>query len=606
MNSTSTLQQLDQGMTALGVKPRKLLLPAMLGAIATLSRVAALSSFLPMVHVLFAEGNRLGRLSFLGDYLPLEYFSLPVILSAMIVFFATMGALCSFLSNFLETNILKTAECGLQEKVFQQYLSFGQSYHDRIHISKSAVQMRRIPQQTTRLVSFLCKHLRSSLGFMIYIGGMLILSWQLALVVFACFALYFLAFGGLSSRLEALEAGIENVVDDANVEAQDILSNASLIRHSLTRDQEIRRWGQYTESIATAKRRKQNLASVVDPALNFFGVIILLGVVLGASTVIGAVEAHQAVRYLIFFLFFRRAINAFSKFLRMPGEWGNVQRDLDRFFDVLDDSNKGKVVGGDAEFPALLQDIQLRDLTFHYPGKKKALSRVNATIPHNRFTMVVGPSGSGKSTFIKLMLREYQQQSGDIFYNGISTKKYSTDSILQHTGFLGRDAQLFSNSIEYNLRYGNASVSDSELDCALQAAQCQDIIEKLPQGLQTDMGDHGNLFSSGERQRIALARLLLRREASLLLLDEATSAVDGNSELAIIDSLLSLDNTTIVLVAHRLSAIRADMHVLMFDQGEVVEQGRCDELLSAKGVFRQLWDSQNLSLPTIRVSRETT
>lgn len=598
MSRNGVVENIFRGMEALQVKTRSLLLPGSLGAAATLLRVAALTCFLPLVHGLFSPGNAsLGKLKLLADYLPLETYPLHVVLSVLIILLATAAACCAFASDAIEASLFRSAESRLQEQVFRQYLSFGQPYYDRIHLSTSATQLRRLPLRTTRLISFLSKNIKSSLGLLIYLVGMVVLSWQLSLVVFASLALYLLAFGRLSSRVEEIEARIDSTLDNANEQAQDILANAALVRHSRAQDYEAERWRGFTEQVTQATQAKQQLSGIIDPAINFFGVVILLAVVLGSSTLLGEVQTYEAVRYLLFFLFFRRVVNAFTQFLRIPGEWKNIQRDLNKYFAVMDDSDKGRVLGGKQDFTGLTDDIEVSEMNFSYSEDKLALRHVNLTIPHNRITIIVGASGSGKSSFIKLLLREYEYQTGDICINGESIRQYSTDSLLQHSAFLGRESQLFSSSIEYNLRYGTEPVHDAEIQQALEGAQCRDMVEDLPLGLQTDMGDHGNLFSSGEQQRIALARLLLQKESRLFLLDEATSAVDGRTEIAIVDHLLSIENATIVLVAHRLSVIGSDMHVVLFDSGTVLEQGRCDQLLAANGPFRKLWDSQNLGEP---------
>jgi len=587
-----------RGLEAFQTPGRALVLPGTLAAAATLFRVAALSSFLPLVHTLFASGDgRLGRLRFMADYLPLDAYPLPLLLTSLILAFATASAFTDYLSGHLESRLLRSAEKVLNKRVFSQYLSFGQPYHDRIHLSKSAVQVRKIPLRAARLLTFLGKNIKSMLGFLIYGVGMLMLSWQLAAAVFACLSLYFLGFGRLSNRLEEVEAQLDGLLDDASVEAQELLANTALVHHSGSQEYEAQRWREFTDAISRATEAKQKIQGLSDPAVNFIGVAILLVVVHGASGLVGEVPAVEAVKYLLFFLFFRRAMTEFNRFLRVPGEWKNTRRDLNKYFAVMDDSDKGLVLPGEQLFTGLVDDIHVSNLSFGYLDTKPVLRDVNLTIPCNRISVILGPSGSGKSSFIKLLLRDYEYQSGEICANGIDIRQYSTESLLQHTAFLGREAQFFSNTIEYNLKYGSALRTDSEIEHALQWAQCKHMVDALPLGLRTDMGDHGNLFSSGEQQRIALARLILKKDASLFLLDEATSAVDGASEKAIIDNLLSINNSTIVLVTHRLSVIRSDMHVILFENGTVVEQGCCDTLFAAGGPFRKLWDSQQLAPP---------
>jgi ATP-binding cassette, subfamily B, bacterial MsbA len=598
VNFHSAISLIQKGIEFLGVQKKDFLMPGALGALSTASRIIALSLFLPLVHGLFSQEEAgMGRFQSLMPNGISEGFPIQTLLIGLILTAALVSAVCSYISQQIDTKLSSKGENHANEIIFRQFLSFGKAYYDTAHLSKCAVNLRKFPQRATRLITFLNKNIRFSIEFSFYLIGMVFLSWELAFVVLVALIIYFVGFGRISTRLEDINSDLENANDEASAETQDILMNVELVRHTSTNEEEVSRWKFFSDKRSKQMIKQQQVVGFLQPAIGFFSVSIMLAVVIFSSQLIGEIEPYDIILYILFFLFFRRAMSVFSKFLRIPGELKNIGRDLERCFNLLDPANKGIIIGGKKSLSKIHDDITVQKLNFRYRKKPLALKDLSLSIPKNRTSIIVGASGSGKSTFLKLLLREYEATSGSIKLNGINIQDYSTESILKNTAFLGRDPLLFNNTIAYNLTYGQEDVSQIEIDTALQQTRCDEFVNQLDLGLQTDTGDHGNIFSPGERQRIGLARLLLKKGSSLFLLDEATSAIDASTEKAIIETLSTRENSTLILATHRLSIIKRDMHVIVFKKGRVVEQGLCHTLLSKDGPFRKLWSTQNLSMP---------
>ena len=256
---------------------------------------------------------------------------------------------------------------------------------------------------------------------------------------------------------------------------------------------------------------------------------------------------------------------------------------------------------GEGFLDGVKESIRFEDVELKYEGRQeKALCGVNLNWPAGTSLALVGPSGSGKSSLADLLLGLYEPTSGSIFVDNICLKKLKKESWRNQLGVVSQDTLLFNTSVRENLLFAKPDATDSEIVEAIHSADAIEFTQRLPQGLDTLIGERGFMLSGGQRQRLAIARALLRKPA-ILILDEATSALDTNAEQAVQATLDALPSGgTRLIIAHRLSTIKNADQIAVLDKGKVVEVGSHDELILKRGLYSQLWHRQTGTHPESR------
>jgi ABC-type transport system involved in Fe-S cluster assembly fused permease/ATPase subunit len=266
--------------------------------------------------------------------------------------------------------------------------------------------------------------------------------------------------------------------------------------------------------------------------------------------------------------------------------------DMERLFSLLDQNRE--VADGKDAAPLQTRGAQVAfsHVNFSYESKREILFDVDFTIAAGTTTAVVGHSGSGKSTLSRLLFRFYDVNSGSISIDGQDLRHVTQESLRSAIGIVPQDTVLFNDTIEYNIAYGRPGASHDDIVSAARAASIHDFIESLPDGYATMVGERGLKLSGGEKQRVAIARTLLKNPA-ILVFDEATSALDSKAEQAIQAQLKEIaKNRTTLVIAHRLSTVADAQQILVLDHGRIVERGTHSALLAHDGLYRQMWERQ--------------
>jgi ATP-binding cassette subfamily B protein len=242
-----------------------------------------------------------------------------------------------------------------------------------------------------------------------------------------------------------------------------------------------------------------------------------------------------------------------------------------------------------------MQRLKFENVTFkHQTATNNALEKINFEVKKGETIAFVGPSGSGKTTLVKLLVGLYKPQGGEILYNDNSSEIIDLDQLRSQIGFVTQDTQLFAGSIKENLLFVAPNATDAECMDVLNKAACQSLLARADKGIDTLIGEGGVKVSGGEKQRLSIARALLRKP-SLLVFDEATSALDSLTEEEIgrtIRDLSKNENHITIIIAHRLSTIMHADKIMVLEKGKITEQGKHDELLNCKGLYYAMWRQQ--------------
>lgn len=238
-------------------------------------------------------------------------------------------------------------------------------------------------------------------------------------------------------------------------------------------------------------------------------------------------------------------------------------------------------------------DVELKDVHFSYTGKEEdeVLHGISLRLPQGSFTALVGPSGGGKSTVAKLVARFWDVNSGIITIGGVNIKDMKLEQLSEYVSFVTQDNFLFRCSLLENIRLGNPKATDEEVKAAARAAQCEEFIQKLPNGYDTPAGEAGKRLSGGEKQRIAIARMMLKN-APIVILDEATAFTDPENEDKIQQSIAALtQGKTLLVIAHRLSTIKAADNIVVLKNGSIIAEGKQEELLQNCPLYKDMWEA---------------
>ncbi|WP_243454147.1 ABCB family ABC transporter ATP-binding protein/permease [Oceanisphaera pacifica] len=388
-----------------------------------------------------------------------------------------------------------------------------------------------------------------------------------------------------------------NLADSqSNTRAVDSLLNFETVKYFTNEQYEAER---YDKDLAQwEKARRSNRLSLF--ALNG-GQALIIAIAMTTMMILAGKNVVAGIMTLGDFVL----INAFMMQLFMPLNFlGFVYREMkgsmanvERMFALL---RRSPVINDDAQAKQLVISqgkIEFSNVSFGYGDERLILDQVSFSVRPQQKVAVVGASGSGKSTLVKLLFRFYDTNSGDILIDGQSIRDLTQHSLRQAIGIVPQDTVLFNASIFENIRYGRINASDEEVEEAIKLAHLADFIERLPQGANTQVGERGLKLSGGEKQRVAIARTILKRPP-ILVFDEATSSLDSRSEQSILQAIREVSQgQTSLVIAHRLSTIIDADHILVMDKGQIVEQGDHPSLLAQQGRYAQLWQIQQQQTP---------
>lgn len=378
---------------------------------------------------------------------------------------------------------------------------------------------------------------------------------------------------------------------DANSRAVDSLVNYETVKYFTNEGHEARRYDEAMGRYTAASIRAQGsltLLNIGQSAIIAVGMIIVLSMTASAigagALTIGAFALANGILVQIY-----QPLNVLGTVYRQITQ---SVIDMEAMFALRSLDKEVEDAPGARELVVTRGDVELEGVSFSYDPDRVILTELSFRVPAGKTVALVGPSGAGKSTVSRLLYRFYDVGSGRITIDGVDIREVTQASLRRTIGIVPQDTVLFNDTIGYNIAYGNLSASQLDIESAARRAQLEPLIARLPSGYETRVGERGLKLSGGEKQRVAIARTILK-DPPILILDEATSALDSGTEREIQASLADVSrNRTTIVIAHRLSTIIDADEILFIDHGRVVERGRHEELLASKGRYAEMWNEQ--------------
>ncbi len=468
----------------------------------------------------------------------------------------------------------------------------------RYHITRKTGGLSRIIERGVKGVDFLLRFMLFSIGPLILelslVAGIFawVFGWQYAAVVVVTITLYVTFTFKVTEWRVALRREMNNQDTDANQKAIDSLLNFETVKYFNAEEREADRYD-------GAMRQYEAAAVKTGLSLSFLNVgqatLITIGLVIVMSmSALGVQAGTLTVGDFVM-------VNAYMIQITMPLNFlGTVYReirqalvDMGEMFGLL--AQPAEVTDAPDAKPLLVAggEITFDNVRFRYEAEREILKGISFRVGPGERVALVGTSGSGKSTIGRLLFRFYDIQEGAIRIDGQDIREVTQSSLHEAIGVVPQDTVLFNDTIRYNIAYGRSGASQAEIEAAAKAAKIHDFVNGLPQGYDTVVGERGLKLSGGEKQRVGIARTLLKNPP-ILVLDEATSALDTQTERSIQESLRHMgQGRSVITIAHRLSTIADADQIIVLEDGRIVEQGRHEELLARRGRYAQMWERQS-------------
>ena len=482
----------------------------------------------------------------------------------------------------------------LRNKLYSHFHYLSLSYFNKNKSGElTAVLVNDIDNMRNSLSIMFQKLFVEPINIIILMSLLFIVSTKLALIALLIIPVSGIIIFGISHSIRRRSARSQAQLAGMTSMIAETIGSMRIVKAFATKGFEINRFAKETQKYYKLMLRRDRLRFVSSPVSETFGATIAaLLLWVGARDVL-VIESISSEDFLRFILLLFSLFQPLKNLTNVVNELQNGLASADRVFAIMDIKSDIQDVDNAVEANDLKKTLSFDNVSFSYGDEKdKVLNNINFQINKGEILALVGPSGAGKSTLVDLIPRFYDTLSGSIKIDGKDIKELKINSLRSLMGIVTQETFLFDDSVKANIAYGVENISDDKIKDAAIAANAHEFIKELPDGYNTIIGERGVSLSGGQKQRIAIARAIVKNPP-ILILDEATSSLDSESEKYVqsaIENLMS--ERTVFVIAHRLSTVHNANKILVLENGQIVQEGKHDELVNIEGLYKQLHKMQ--------------
>lgn len=503
-----------------------------------------------------------------------------------------ISAACSFIQGFIMSGVSQKLAYKLRRDLIAKINKLPMNYFDKktngevLSIITNDIDTvgMNLSQSITQIITSIC----TIIGILIM---MFTINWQMTLISLIILPISGVIVKQIAGKSQKYFKKQQDYLGHVNGQVEEIYGGLTIVKAFNGEKSTLNEFKKANKELESSAWKSQFLSGLMHPIMNFIGNIgyVAIAIVGGYFTIQGKIAVGDIQSFISYNKQFTQPIGQIAQ---ISGTIQAMIAAAERIFEFLEEEEETETCLTNTDVSQIDGNVEFKNVKFGYDKEKTIIKDFSAKVKAGQKIAIVGPTGAGKTTIVKLLMRFYEIDSGEILIDGKSSKEFKRSDLRKIFGMVLQDTWLFSGTVKENIKYGNEQASDSEVIEAAKAAHVHHFIKTLPKGYNSVLNEESSNVSAGQKQLLTIARVILANP-KILILDEATSSIDTRTEIQIQSAMDNLmKGRTSFIIAHRLSTIKNADLILVIDHGDIVEQGTHENLLAKGGFYANLYNSQ--------------